>query len=376
MLTWLLLIAIGLALAGLGVVLTLPVSEYIELQGRIATKEKPLVIRADRDGLFTHLVTDGQLISAGQSIGVLSDPSRDAQGKSAIVAEMAALSEIQDHIRKKLDHYRASADALKEVADREVADTRTALGFADQELVLRAKQVEILRDVIKRHSDLVSRGLLQRSLLDSANRELIDAQGVWLAVSQRVSALKSDIRKQRMEAARSVLEIEQSMEAAEQELLEVQLRYRALQSASSQFLIASTSGWVNFRELASGQVVLAGDEIAIVTPEKSGFEAILTTTAARLGKFDVNSPVLFWLDAFPLSESGQFKGHVTRISRIFVEAPGTAPQETHYDVHVSIPAILKTKTGAHIQLKSGMPLHATIAAGERRLLDWLLISRL
>lgn len=136
---------------------------------------------------------------------------------------------------------------------------------------------------------------------------------------------------------------------------------------------ASIGGVLNVpNAIIKGDVIAAGTALATIIPEnETAFKVQLYVSNADIGNVEVGDEVKYNLAAFPSSQYGILKGHVTSISKDVLTRDGN--YSGYYLVEASIEnRTLKDKDGNIGQLAVGMEAEAKIVTQEKSIIRYLL----
>lgn len=393
-----------LLVAGLLAASFLPIDGAVITQGQILMAGKPQPMQSLEPGVVAEVrIHEGDQVAAGQVLMRL-DPTH-AQAQLAIATERLAQS-LAEQARflaeakgmeqpdftppplpfaaPDLSQAAARQNALFETRQRQRSEARNQLAETDAQLLaqidgLRAQQAagreqeRLLNEDMARQQALVSQGLAREAPLNELRREGAALAGQIANLSAEIARVEGSRRAAALELAQ---EESRRSEAVAQGLRDSATLVQELSAeiVSLQAVLARTelrapvAGTVHeLTAPAPGSVVSAGMVLAQIVPTGQALEIEVAVDPRNIDSLHEGQSAEVMLSAFDPRSVPKLPAMVQRIPPGAVTNPETG--QSFYRV------MLELAPGAlpeGLALRSGMPVQAFIATGERSLLSWLL----
>lgn len=274
---------------------------------------------------------------------------------AAVDARIAALRERSQAnliALTDLNHLISTDAELWDVAELWDAAVRAEMDAVVTELNELKREANRFAIEAARASELAASGFLPAQDAEHALEQLLGAEGrIRALIASRLMGWREDQRD--LEAAQ--IDLESSL----QTLLDERSRHSIL--ASSFGTIEEIAG------LANGAFLLAGDIVAVVSPD-SALTAEVFVSPAEIGQLADGQAATLYIDAFDYRVWGGMKGRIERISRDIVVV-GETPA-FRVDIRLD-QAELRSRLGSTADLRKGMSFTAHFAAGRHSLLELL-----
>lgn len=388
--------ALGMALLILWAAIA-PVDEITRGMGKVIPSSKVQVVQAaDASVVREILVRQGQLVKQGQLL-VRLDDSQSASALGQLQAESERLSARAERLQQEgtgqgsggcaagsacaeeqvLSQVRRSAAASKQSAlasaveqrRRDLQEGQATANALENSLRLAQDQVNML-------SPLAAKGIVPKTELITAQREVVDLQGRLAAARQgmgrasaaiseaqaQLSEARLDFRQQalneRSEVATKLAVNEQTIKGASARLQRNELR-APVTGLVNDVRVTTVGGFVNPGESVM-QVVPVGDKLLVearVSPKDIAFLKIGDRANVKVTAYD-------------FSIYGGLPGRVRTISAdsIYDEAE----KQAYYTVLVETDRAFLVKNGRKLPIMPGMICDVEIITGSKSVLAYLL----
>lgn len=371
----------GLALAvvviGVGFAATASYARKETVSGWLAPQSGLIRVVARQGGVVANIhVREGQVVQAGTPIATLSLSSGLADGDSFV-----ALSNSVDAQRTAAQSRASAAHATLAAEQRQLVDRRAALNRelveARRSLSFQAERVKLAQAEVERAETVAAQGFLPR-------RELEARRSAELAAEQESSSLTSQVlgyERQigEVEARLQAIPIDLQAARAEAASVDADLIQQDIQveTQGRYVVVAAVTGRVAALPFDTGQTVVAGTAIAILTAGDAALQGDLYAPSRAVGFIKPGQEVRMMYQAFPYQKFGAGRGIVESVSRTVlapseVAIPGLQVQEPVFRVRVKLDRDTVSAYGQDVPLQPGMLVNADIVMDRRSLLEWLL----
>jgi membrane fusion protein len=371
----------GLALAvvviGLIFAATASYARKETVGGWLAPQSGMIRVVARQGGVVSQIhVREGQVVEAGTPIATLSLSSELADGDSFV-----ALSNSVSAQRNAAQSRASAAHATLDAEQRQLVGRRAALSRelveARHSLSLQVERVKLARAEVERAETVAAQGFLPR-------RELEARRSAELAAEQESSSLASQVlgyERQIGEVDARLLAIPIDLQAARAEAASVDadLIQQGIQveTQGRYVVVATVTGRIAALPFDTGQTVVAGTAVAILTAGDTALQGDLYAPSRAAGFIKPGQEVRLMYQAFPYQKFGAGRGIVDSVSRTVlapseVAIPGLQVQEPVFRVRVKLERDTVSAYGQDVPLQPGMLVNADIVMDRRSLLEWLL----
>jgi membrane fusion protein len=321
------------------------------------------------------LVSEGDIVPEGQRLAEIKLAAETREGNAGetraknLEQETAALK-----ARKETTIARLQAEA--EQTRARVANMKRELNEAASQVALQERRLKLVQTQAEAAQQLAEKGTL-------SIRDLEQRQSAALAIELELSGL----RRQRSAIERDIADgnarlaaIPTDIQAAQADLLsaEASLKQRTSDAEANRaiFVIAPMGGRVAALPVSSGQPVMAGATLAVMTPAEGRLEAELLAPSRAIGFIREGQEVRLQLQAFPYQRFGTVLGKVKSVSGTVlgpneISIPGLFIHEPVFRVRVSLSREDIEAYGQPHSLQPGMLLTAEVILDRQSLLRWL-----
>ncbi|MBS3746846.1 MAG: HlyD family efflux transporter periplasmic adaptor subunit [Wenzhouxiangellaceae bacterium] len=348
------------------------------VSGQLVPSAGLVTVMAPAVGVIQKMLVDeGESVSQGQALGIVSVPRALASG----VRVADALGEVLRRRQAGAAGEARSREALMRAQaagiERQIRIARDELEGIAKEIATRGQQVRLARKILERYRRLSSDHFV--SELELQQQEQL--------VLEQVST-RQGLERQHRSILRTVAQLEQRLaempaqQATQDAVLEQELaviaRDRVQTLTGAELMVkAPAAGMVASRTVEVGQGVQAGQPLLTLLPKDSGLEARLLLPSRAIGFIEPGDSVLLRYQAFPHQKFGHHRGTVRQVSRsALAEANSmTGAQEGRepvYRVRVELEAQTIMAYGKPEALRPGMLVQADILGESRKLYEWVL----
>lgn len=347
--------------------------------GRLVPTGGLLDVVATTSGVITHhLVSEGQLVTAGQALIEVS-PDIDVIEAGGAVAERIGVELDRRMERLRLDLINLDMVRLQQDAalQRLIGSLKRQLTSIDTEFEIRQQQVESSARMLERIQPLWDRRALSdaqvqqyedqalnaRASLEVARRNRIEAENALAGAQDQLDELPLTIAARRSDIEGALAEAAQS-------------RTRNLAQQAT-VLKAPAPGVVSGLAVEQGQAVTERQRLLSIIPGHAELRAELWVPSPAIGKVKVGDDVTIRYHSFPYQTFGHQHGRVIEIAGIPL-----SPEDVHgrTGIDPGRPAfrIIVELNRQHVPdgtqmrtLRAGMSLDADLVLERRHLYEWL-----
>ena len=341
-------------------------SRTVEIEGSLETTSASIQIEAPSRGRVSLSVDQGDAVAAGDHLAVtrletIAGSGDQVEMRRTILREEIQRAQERAEAANRAGDSRASANISQANAARERAGA-----LADQ-LDQARRQTAVALEDLERARSIADRGFLSRRDLEARESEVSRKRQEEARIAEEIARARGDAMEAEALAAEARSEALFSAQDALQSATRAQRGLAADDAVSETKHISDISGTVASLPVRDGQMVEAGQLIAIVVPENTDMVAELRVPASAMTDIHEGQVIGISVDAYPYQTYGMIKTTITSLSRIAVEG-SDGPE---YIVEAKMPETMMVH-GEPAQLLPGMTITARITTRERSLLEWLL----
>ncbi len=373
------------------------VDEITRGLGKVVPSSKVQVVQAATPATIKSiLVRPGQMVRRGQLLMRLDDPqSSSALGQiqaenerlsaraarleqegtdSGAEGDCAAGSACADEAR--LGEVRqAAAQSRENALSAAVEQRRRDLREGQSTVSSLESSVKLAQDQVNMLAPLAAKGIVPKTDLLSAQRELVDIQGRLSAARQGVARAGAAIAEAQAQLREAQFDFRQQALSERSEITtKIAVNQETIKGASARVerneLRAPVTGVVNDIQVTTvGGFVSPGEKIMQIVPtgEKLLVEARIAPKDIAFIK--VNGPAIVKVTAYDFSIYGGLKGRVRNISAdsIYDEVE----RQAYYNVMIETDRAYLVKNGKRLPIMPGMICDAEIITGRKSILTYL-----
>ena len=328
-------------------------------------------------------VVEGQAVSAGDVLFVLSGERRSATGatQAGIGEQLSVRSGL---LRRDLALAGARHEARLRTTRERLAALDVELARIAQEASINAARQRIADTNVERFEALARTGFIAATQVQARVDEalVLNAQQAGLQrgaanLARERSGLASQLDESALQADAERADIERALASLEQEHRENEARRTTVVAAPHAAIVTGLAA-------RPGQQVGPGGLLATLIPQGAALEAELFATTRQVGFVERGQPVRLRYAAYPYQKFGMGTGIVASIEQspyapqelptqvAATLGPAVQGAEPVYRIVVAIDAQTMAAYGRAVPLKPGMVVEADVLQDRRRLFEWLL----
>lgn len=352
----------------------LPYTRTIRVTGWLAPAEGISQIRPHLSGNISQvLVTDGDMVSKGQRIAVIT-PYRNSLSGPTDAATIATL-------RKQAASLADGRSAIH--AEAVAAITALALEhdarLADRKKLQSVLGIQLGFEKLARHrvemtATLARSGEINGRTLDGDAAALLSARQAILGTKRSQGEVEERLATLVSEEARVRAQEKMQDLALQRESDEILLRIQQADAEAEDVLVAPTAGRVTLQRAMVGEHADSDQPIASVLPMPQNLTALLHVPASSIGQVHPGQKVKLTFDTYPAEEYGRETAKISAIPFLPLDrsggpSPGLPADQAFFEVTVRLASDrFDYRPGKSVALSPGMTLQASIALGTRSLL--------
>ncbi len=335
--------------------------QTVRSSGQVIAVARNQIIQAADGGVLTQLlVSEGQVVQAGQVVAKL-ESTRSEAGFQEIQAKLTALQAARMRARaessgellifdEKFDARGQFKLAQEQIYKQKKQGLNEDLALLNSSLLLSEEELRISQSLFK------SGDLSQIELMKS-QRQLHESQG-------RILTLKNKyLQDAKLELVR-----------LEEEISSNQFKLNERQSLLDHSVLTTpVAGIVKVIRINTvGGVLRAGDELMQISPTESGQVIEAKINPSDIGELKVGLPVSVKLDAFDFSVYGMLNGNLSHISSdTLTESGSNGSLQTYYRIQVELAPMPVSDRIKPTDLKPGMTASLDIRTRSRSVWQYL-----
>jgi len=346
-------------------------------RGMLVTREPSAQVVALRPGRIVRLlVTEGDRVTAGQTLALIRTEESDGSGGSALADSLSALDRqrllTEEQVRLAARRAQSDRDRLAATLagiHRQREDLSAQIGIQEQ-------VVASAGELFERLGRLLDSGFISRVEVERRRQAHLAARQQLAQLHQQRNAFAAEEARAQAELGRIAADAGSetaTAEAAGEALVQQRAR---LGGERSHAIVAPVTGRVAAVQSAEGRAVDPSVPLMEIVPEGSPLAAHVYAPSRAIGFVRPGQEVRLLYDAFPYQRFGSFPGRVTSVSRVAIDPRQLAAplqvEEPVYRIEVAPDAQTVGAFGEPQPLQPGMTLTANLILDRRSFLDWLL----
>lgn len=323
-------------------------------------------------------VREGDRLKKGSQIATVSSEisTRYGSTREAIARQL----ELQ---KQGLNNQLLNLDELNSETLKSLHEKVNLLGQQSVELEKiyrqRTQQIQLSKNQLNKIAAMRREGYASNTQVEQQQNDLLDA-GIRL---QDVARQRIDVRQQLAQARQQLREqpitYSQQKNDLQQKLSEITQSMMENESRRSVELRAPEKGTVSAVLVKQGQVVTAGQTLAMILPDNAHLQARIMLSSRAIGFIQPGQRVVLRYQSFPWQKFGQQYGTVLEISKSALSPQEVATitgdsqvQESMYQVKVTLDKQTVQAYGKQSSLRPGSGLEADFIIDKRRIYEWVL----
>lgn len=353
------------------------------VEGQLVPLGGVVRVYAPETGVITSKqVADGDFVRAGDVLFTLSTARSDGAG--SVQARLAAEAKLkktlaeQDIARQKRIH--ANEKTAQENTLRRL---RQQLQHIQDQIAVQQKRIALNSKMLAKQNELVRQGALSElektnyeNMLLGLQTDLAAYQREADSLAREIAVQQSNLNKLPEQQANEISQLERTLAAYEQEILDYGVR-------DGQTIRATVSGYANAVNADVGQQVDASRLLASIVPQTAQLQANLYVPSRAVGFVKPNDEVVLRYQAYPYQKFGHAKGRIVSIAQTALNKQELANlgniftnpallNEPAYLVKVKLDKQTISLYGKEIKLPIGMTAEADILHENKKLYEWML----
>lgn len=347
--------------------------------GAVVPGDGVLKVSPVRSGIIRDvLVRSGDAVHKGQplftvSYDVMLEDGAGLAGRinASTAAQTQAATE-QGRLKKaQVSQERAALLAKRDGLDADA-------GVYRQQQAIQADRVALLENTVASSRQLFEQKYMSAVQLRQREDALLEGRQSLVQIGQSLLQTENQIRQIDRQLEGLTLQISEADSTLA--LTRSQMEEKRLTGLSEQggFIVAARDGRITSLQSRTGDVVAAGQTLAMIVPASTGQRQLvhLWAPSRAVGFVREGARVRLMFDAFPYQTFGVGGGKVVEVSTAPI-LPNELPipietNEQMYRIVVALDRNDLTAYGRNWPLTPGMRLTADLVLDERSLLDWLL----
>jgi membrane fusion protein len=373
---WITVLFITSALLTSAILLSTEFAQKENVSGLLAPTLGMTRVTANITGTLKQIkVKPGEMIAAGQVLGVLSPESSGNGGKSAVMEQLAAVNSQKIEIAEQIL-------SVKSQQESKLARFNVAIAGAKLELEALAEELKIRDEISARlyRQAEIGNTLAKKKLLPQRDAELrqnqLDDVKTQLAVLKREEArLKSTILQTESEIIASAKDLELAVSRFNVQSSELDAQISVLKGLTSTEIVSPASGIVDYIGFQSGQNAPSGSLLFSIVPEGSELRAELFIPSKAIANIKIGQQVRIEYDAFPSEHYGYANAKLYSLNQTVLDPAeaktyGANVQTPVYRLFANLSEQGVKKELEQIKLRAGMTFSAQIVVEKHRLYVW------
>ena len=339
-----------------------------------------MTITAMTAGTVTALpVREGRGIKKGERIATVSSEistARYGQTREAIARQLEIQS--QGVTQQLTNLEQRNVEALKSLQERSslLAQQTTELDTIYRQ---RQRQIALSQKQVDKMTAMRAEGYASNTQVEQQESELLDAKVRLQDVARQRIEIRQQHAQTRQQLREQPLTYFQQKNDLQQKLSDITQSMMENESRRSVDLRAPEQGTVSAVLVKPGQIVSAGQTIAMLLPDNAHLQARILLSSRAIGFIQSGQRVVLRYESFPWQKFGQHSGAVSEIStsplspqEIAGITGNTQIQEPLYQVKVTLDSQSVQAYGKQFALRPGSALDADFIVDKRRIYEWVL----
>lgn len=339
-----------------------------------------MTITAMTAGTVTALpVREGRGIKKGERVATVSSEistARYGQTREAIARQLESQS--QGVTQQLTNLEQRNVETLKSLQERSslLAQQTTELDTIYRQ---RQRQIALSQKQVDKMTAMRAEGYASNTQVEQQESELLDAKVRLQDVARQRIEIRQQHAQTRQQLREQPLTYFQQKNDLQQKLSDITQSMMENESRRSVDLRAPEQGTVSAVLVKPGQIVSAGQTIAMLLPDNAHLQARILLSSRAIGFIQSGQRVVLRYESFPWQKFGQHSGTVSEIStsplspqEVASLTGNTQIQEPLYQVKVTLDSQSVQAYGKQFALRPGSALDADFIVDKRRIYEWVL----
>jgi membrane fusion protein len=341
-------------------------------RGFIYVANGEVKVYGNRSGVIEQLnVSNGQLVSKGQTLASVIEPGYGHSGATATQAHIARIDEQIVQLEQRLVLSAQRQALSQDQSQKRHAALRQELLIRNDEYDLSVLQLQMAEDDYVRLETLRVRAAIADSELRQGKTSLIALQKSFQSVRMAQQSTLRLLQNTGHEAAVESARLKDEQITLEMSLSQLRQRREEAQYQQHFAIKAPVAGRVNNLLLATGDQLDPRRPLVSIVADMPDYEAQIFVASRAIGKIKTGQTVLLNYDAFPYQQYGSYEAVVSSIGTSALD-----PREHLIPLDVNEPVYLIkaewTQSHDGLSLRAGMQFSAQLVTGQRTILQAIL----
>jgi len=339
----------------------------------------------------------------------LTGTTQEQQNQSQSLEKQAQVNQAVQNLNAKQSAYKLQKLEKQAL----VSQAKQQIPTLINEHKLAKARLEIDNAQVERFSKLLKDGAVSASQIDGLRKEQQESKRIYDKAESEIqqarlrlaeetsryqatmSQLESDIEQAKLRLAeqnsgsqgaadagkltllktqQQLKELQRQINSTKSQIAQTRSEITSLQIQMQQRIVRSPIDGIVFELPVSkpGEVLQAGQRIAKIAPENSGFVLKAKMPVKETGLLKTGMPVKVKFDAYPFQEYGILGGKVSWISPDSKVEAQAAPGTESYELRISLDKAYIKNGSRRIPLTPGQTANAEVIVRQRRVIDFLL----
>lgn len=347
------------------------------VRGYIYASNGEVKVYANRAGVIHQLyVSNGDLVSQGQTLAALTEPGYDQSGdpvkQRSVLHIEQQIAQIEDRLSLSLTRQQLAMDQLQ----RRQSALGEELLIRDDDYSLTSQQLEVAQAEYARLEALRERGAISDSELAQGRHALIATTKSYQSVRLAQHNTRRLLQDSNHESALELARLEDEQIALQINLSQLRQRHEETRYEKDFALTAPVSGRINNLLLSHGDQIDPRRPFVSIVADKPDYEAQIFVPSRALGKVKSGQTILLNYDAFPFQQYGGYEAVVSSVATSAIDPrEHLIPLDVNEPVYLIKAALIDVVPTGHqdgLNLRAGMQFSAQLVTGERTVLQGIL----
>lgn len=348
-------------------------------QGMLIPEKGMMTITAMSAGTVIALpVSENDNLQKGDKIATVSSEisTRYGQTRETIASQLVLQREgLHNQITNLETLNRETLQALQEkvsLLDQQLAELDTIFHQ-------RTQQIELTRIQLDKIKAMRKEGFASNTQVEKQQSDLLDARVRLQDVARQRIDVRQQLAQTRQQLREQPINYSQQKNDLQQKLSDITQSIMENESHRSIDLRAPEKGIVSAVLVKQGQVVSAGQTLAMILPGNARLQARIMLSSRAIGFIRSGQRVVLRYEAFPWQKFGQQYGTVSEISKSALSPQEVSTmtgdnqiKESMYQVKVALDKQTVQAYGKQASLRPGSGLEADFIIDKRHIYEWIL----
>lgn len=349
-------------------------------QGILTPESGMMTMTAMAAGTITALpVREGDALQKGQPIATISSEvstGRYGQTREAIAQQLALQQQGLNNQLTNLDQL--NVETLKSLQEKSSLLQQQSSEL-DAMYRQRTQQIALTNKQLDKTKAMRTEGYASNTQVEQQENDLLDANVRLQDVARQRIDVRQQLAQARQQLREQPLTYYQQKNDLQQKRSDITQSMMENESRRSVDLRAPEKGTVSAVLVKPGQIVSAGQTIAMILPDNARLQARIMLSSRAIGFIHTGQRVVLRYQSFPWQKFGQQYGTVAEISKSALSPQEVTTitgdnqnTESMYQVKVTIDSQAVRAYGNEINLRPGSGLEADFIVDKRHIYEWVL----